>query len=87
MLNLLTITRRIDGQSLTLPVIMGTTCVDFAGERVQMDVPCISGRDTAYRAALAFLSGADIEQRMQYLYIDGNGIMSDDCDDYRYTLA
>ena len=80
----ITLTRHVDGQSLTLPVVMGVAPANVAGDWMYLDVPCLSSEEWARAMEIA---GCDVEQQMQYLYIDGNGITSAKLDDYTYTLA
>lgn len=80
----ITLTRHSDGQSITLPVYMGATSADVGGERMLVDVPCLSSK--AWERAMDFV-GFDVEQQVQYLYIDGDGITSATLDDYSYALA
>jgi hypothetical protein len=80
----ITLTRHVDGQSITLPVYMGATSADVGGERMLVDVPCLSSK--AWERANEFV-GYNVEQQVQYLYIDGDGITSATLDDYAYALA
>ena len=80
----ITLTRRSDNKTLTLPVVMGTTSADIGGERMLVDVPYLP--DDAWERAMDFV-GANVEQQLQYLYVDGDGITSAEFDDYAYALA
>jgi len=85
MFSTVTITRHSDNQTLILPVVMGEISADVGGERVHVPAPYL--HEDAYDVAREFLHGANLEQRMQYLYVDGNGITADSRDDYSYALA
>ena len=80
----ITLTRHSDGKSIMLPVYMDTASADVGGERMLVDVPCLSC--DAWERAIEF-TGADVEQQMHFLWIDGDGITSATLDDYTYTLA
>jgi hypothetical protein len=80
----ITLTRHADGQSLTIPVVMGVAPANVAGDWMYLDVPCLGSEE--WERAMEFV-GANVEQQMQYLYIDGNGITSATLDDYSYALA
>jgi len=81
----LTITRHSDNQTIVVPVYMGTASADVGGVRERVPAPCLD--QDADDTARAFLGGANIEQHVQFLYIDGNRITSFDGDDYSYALA
>lgn len=89
MFKTLTITRHADNQTITVPVVTGLAPAEISGQWIMVDVPCLD--QDADDTARAFLGGTNIEQHMQYLYIDGNGITSFDGlewgSDYSYTLA
>lgn len=85
MFTTVTITRKSDNQTCTFPVVMGTAPANVAGHWMYLDVPCLEADIDA--AVSDFLDGYHFEQHMQYLYIDGNGITSDECDAFTYTLA
>ena len=81
----ITLTRRSDNKTLTLPVVMGEISADVGGARDYVPAPYL--REDAYDVAREFLHGANIEQHMQYLFVDGEGITACDSDDYSYVLA
>lgn len=85
MFTIVTITRKSDNQTCTFPVVMGTAPANVAGHWMYLDVPCLEA--DIDDAVSDFLDGYRFEQHMQYLYIDGNGITSDECDAFTYTLA
>jgi hypothetical protein len=80
----ITLTRHADGQSITLPVLMGVIRANVGGDWMLVNVPCLTAENDA--RAQQFL-GFDMEQQMHFLYIDGDGITSATLDDYSYTLA
>lgn len=85
MFKTLTITRHTDNQTITVPVVMGVAPAEVGGQWIMVDVPCLD--QEADDTARDFLGGTNIEQHMQFLYIDGDRITSFDGDDYSYTLA
>jgi len=85
MFTTLTITRHSDNQTITVPVVMGVAPAEVGGQWIMVDVPCLE-KDID-DAVSDFLPSTDIEQHMQFLYIDGNRITSFDGDEYSYTLA
>ena len=85
MFTTVTITRKSDNQTCAFPVVMGVAPANVAGQWMYLDVPCLEA--DIDDAVSDFLDGYYFEQRMQYLYIDGNGTTSDDCDAFTYTLA
>lgn len=80
-----TITRKSDSQTITVPIVMGVAPANVAGQWMYLDVPCLEA--DIDDAVSDFLNGGDFERRMQYLYIDGGGITADDNDAYSYALA
>lgn len=80
----LTLTRHSDGQSLVLPVYADEVLADIGGERIPVMAPYLT-RVGAVRAHK--FTGCEVEQQVQFLYIDGNGITSAALDDYTYALA
>lgn len=85
MFTTVTITRKSDNQTCVFPVVMGVAPANVGGQWMYLDVPCLEA--DIDDAVSDFLNGGDFERRMQYLYIDGNGVTSDDADDYAYALA
>jgi len=85
MFSTLTVTRHSDNQTIALPVVMGEISADVGGARVYVPAPYL--HEDAYDVAREFLHGANIEQHMQYLFVDGEGITACNSDDYSYVLA
>lgn len=85
MFTTVTITRKSNNQTCVFPVVMGVAPANVAGQWMYLDVPCLEA--DIDDAVSDFLGGYHFEQRMQYLYIDGNSTTSDDNEDYSYVLA
>jgi prepilin-type processing-associated H-X9-DG protein len=77
------ITRHADGATLTLPLAPGVAPANVGGHWMYVEVPCLSSADCDDAYVFA---GHDVEDQMQYLYVDGHAT-SGTFDDYSYTLA